>query len=204
VLTFAENRIFFTCNQNSAASTTTGTGSTTTTGAAFQCSQGSVPIGILMSILPTVDLETNEVTLNVRPTLSRQVGTKADPGTAISIASAVGTATGAAATALAAIDNAIPVVEVRELDSIMKVKNGGVMVIGGLLEEVNTSNEGGVPVLSEVPWVGNAFKSRNDDTQKRELIIFIKATIVDSSGNFAPADKSVYEKFTTDPRPLNL
>jgi MSHA biogenesis protein MshL len=197
VLTFAQNRIFFRCNQDTGSSTTSGGGSTTTTGAAFSCEDSSVPIGIILTMLPSINLDTQEVTLNVRPTLSRQVSTVSDPGTAL-IAASIG---GAAA---ANIQNAIPIIEVRELDSVMKLKTGGVMVIGGLLEEATADRDLGVPGVSEIPWLGNAFKSREDSTIKRELIIFIKATIVNSDGYHQPADKQIYEKFTTDPRPLNL
>jgi general secretion pathway protein D len=194
VLTFAQNRIFFTCNQTQANSATTGGGgATTTTGSAFTCDRGVVPIGIILSIMPSINLETQEVTLSVRPSLSRQVDTVDDPGTAI-----------AAASNGITLQSAIPVVEVRELDSVMKIKNGGVMVIGGLLEDVSTNQHNGVPILGDVPLLGNLFKSRNEQTSKRELIIFIKATIVDSSGHYVPADKRAYEKFGTDARPLDL
>lgn len=193
VLTFAENRVFFTCNQTGANSATTGTGSTTTTGAAFECERGVIPIGIILSILPSVNLDSQEITLNVRPSLSRQIDVVQDPGTAI-----------AAAANGIPLTGDIPVVEVRELDSVMKIKNGGVMVIGGLLEDVSTNTSAGIPGLSDVPWIGNAFKSREEQTRKRELIIFIKASIINSDGNYAPADKRVYDKFSKDPRPLGL
>jgi MSHA biogenesis protein MshL len=207
VLTFAQNRIFFTCNQNEAESTTTDGGSTTTTGSSFQCEQGSVPIGILLTVLPSVNIETQEITLNVRPTLSRQVDAVADPGTAISIAEVASDPdiTTAAENALAQITNEVPVIEVRELDSIMKLRDGGVMVIGGLLENVTTSIDAGVPGLSEIPWIGNAFKSRQDDTEKRELIIFIRAKIVQpNKGSYDAQDKRVYKQYYDDPRGLDL
>jgi general secretion pathway protein D len=194
VLTFAQNRVFFTCNQTGADSVTAGgVGGVTTTGSAFQCQRGVVPIGIILSILPSVNLDTQEITLNVRPTLSRQIDTVADPGTAI-----------AAARNSVDLVGEVPVVEVRELDSVMKIKNGGIMVIGGLLEDVTSNNAAGIPGISDVPWVGNLFKSRNETSNKRELIIFIKASIVDSSGNYAPADKRIYDKFIDDHRPLGL
>ncbi len=193
VLTFAENRIFFTCNQTQANSVTTGVGPITTTGSAFQCQRGVVPIGIILSIMPSVNLDSQEITLNVRPSLSRQIDSVPDPGTAI-----------AAAANSIDLTAEVPVVEVRELDSVMKIKNGGIMVIGGLLEDVAASSSGGLPGLSDVPWIGNAFKSREESARKRELIIFIKATIVDAAGHHTPADKRIYDKFMNDHRPLGL
>ncbi|MBN8543867.1 MAG: secretin N-terminal domain-containing protein [Alphaproteobacteria bacterium] len=192
VLTVAQNRIFFEV-QVTGGSSTSGGGTVTTTQPSFNTTRRSIPIGIIMTILPSVNLKTNEVTLNVRPTLSRVVNTVQDPGTVL-----------AAQLAGATISNDIPIVEVRELDSIMKVKSGGVMVIGGLMEDTNTGQQDGVPGASEIPWIGNAFKSRNETTRKRELIVFIKATILNSAGSHQAADKAIYEKFNTDPRPLKL
>jgi type II secretory pathway component GspD/PulD (secretin) len=93
-------------------------------------------------------------------------------------------------------------VEVRELDSVMKVASGGIMVIGGLMEDVTRNSSEAVPGLGEMPIVGNLFKSRSEDSSKRELIIFIKATIVNPDGSADRIDRKVYNKFVTDPRPL--
>lgn len=192
VLTVAQNQVFFEV-QVTGGSSTSGGGTVTTTQPSFNTTRRSIPIGIIMTILPSVNLKTNEVTLNVRPTLSRVVSTVQDPGTVL-----------AAQLAGATIANDIPIVEVRELDSIMKVKSGGIMVIGGLMEDANTGQQDGVPGVSEIPWIGNAFKSRSETTRKRELIVFIKATILNSTGSHQPADKAIYEKFNTDPRPLKF
>ena len=77
-------------------------------------------------------------------------------------------------------------------------------MIGGLLENVTSSTEGGVPGLSEIPWLGNAFKSRQDDSEKRELIIFIRAKIVNTRGNYDAQDKRIYKQYYDDPRGLDL
>lgn len=192
VLTFAQNQIFFEV-QVTGGSSTSGGGTNIQTQPSYTTTRSSIPIGIILAILPSINLKTGEVTLNVRPTLSRQVSSVEDPGTAI-----------AAEQAGITIDNQVPIVEVRELDSIMKIKSGGVMIIGGLMEQGATLSNNGVPLASDIPWIGNAFKSREEEIGNRELIIFIKATIVNPGGSYQPADKSIYEKFTTDPRPLDL
>ena len=84
----------------------------------------------------------------------------------------------------------------------MKIKSGGVMVIGGLMEDISRNNTAGVPGAQEIPILGNLFKSRSEDMSKRELIIFIKATIMNTDGNAQAVDKAIYEKYVTDPRPL--
>jgi len=157
----------------------------------------TVPIGIILSILPSVNLDTQEVTLNVRPTLTRQVDTAKSPVTGFLQSQAA-----SAAAAAAIPDITTPVIESREIDSITKVKSGGVMVIGGLMEDVSRNTETGAPGFAEIPMFGNLFKSRSEDGSKRELIIFIKATIINSDGSVHAVDKKLYEKFVSDPRPL--
>jgi type II secretory pathway component GspD/PulD (secretin) len=67
---------------------------------------------------------------------------------------------------------------------------------------VTRNSETGAPGVSELPIFGNLFKSRSEDSSKRELIIFIKATIVNSDGSADRIDRAVYDKYMTDPRPL--
>lgn len=192
VLTFAQNSIVQTCNITEGTNSATSSGTTTTNGPSYDCEIATVPIGIILNILPSINLDTQEVTLNVRPTLSRQVDRVENAATRL------------AARALNDEDlqSFIPIIEVREIDSIMKIRSGAVMIIGGLMEDTGTSEDRGVPGVSEIPWLGNAFKSRNESSQKRELIIFIKATVVSSGGSADAIDRSIYKKFSTDARPL--
>lgn len=190
VLTFAENRVFFNCSLPTGSTSSTIEGSTTVTGASVECSTNSVPIGIILSILPSINLDSQEITLSVRPTLTRQVNEVSNPGVAI-----------AAAAYNLNLTGTVPVIEVREIDSVMKVKSGGVMVIGGLMEDTTATQNRGIAGASELPIVGNLFKSRDEDSRKRELIILIKATIVNSTGSAHPVDRAVIKRFSTDPRP---
>ena len=200
VLTFATNEVFFDCTYTAPSTTSSGTtttGSSTSTNAAtFNCEANSVPIGIILNILPSINLDTQEVTLNVRPTLTRKTSDKVSP-TAAFLRSQ-----GTTAAASQIPDTSVPVIQVREIDSITKVKSGGVMVIGGLMEDVSVNDQTGVPGVSELPFFGNLFKSRAEDAKKTELIIFIKATIVNPDGSSHQIDRAIYNKYMTDPRPL--
>lgn len=201
VLTFAQNRTFFevTIDQEDAQFDPT-TGQQTQQGSTNISSERlSVPIGIILTLIPSIDLKNHLVTLNVRPTLSREVGQVTDPGSALLNAQIL--ANDASAPTFV---NQVPVVEVRELDSILKVKSGGVMVIGGLMQQDSTNTDTGLPLISEVPWIGNAFKGTDKSSNVRELVIFIRATIVNPEGNYNDADKQIYENFTRDPRKLEF
>lgn len=195
VLTFAENQVYFTLQitqTQSANGTTAATGLNKTT---VNSTIHTVPIGIILTLQPSINTDTNEVTLNVRPTLSRITGSVSDPAVTYLLASD---------TSLSGLDSKIPIVEVRELDSVLKIKSGQVMVIGGLMQDSSLNTDKGLPGVSSVPVFGNLFKGVDKSHSTKELVIFIRAVIVGSNGSADNADRTVYEKFTKDPRPLKF
>jgi general secretion pathway protein D len=68
---------------------------------------------------------------------------------------------------------------------VLRVPNGQTVILGGLMEDRENKTKNGVPGLSDVPGVGNAFKYRNETSSKTELIIFLRPTIVNDSSSFA-------------------
>jgi MSHA type pilus biogenesis protein MshL len=205
VLSFVENLVYFNVTLSSTPATTTGT--TTTPGTVTATSEKQVePVGIILNLQPSINMESNEITLSVRPTLKRFVKFIDDPGFKINLALALQSypVGSSVATALSSTVSQIPQVETRELDSIVKIKSGQTLVIGGLLEDKITNLDGGVPYASEVPILGNLFKSVDKKNSKKELVIFIRATIVGSHGSADSYDKRVYNKFIQDPRPLKF
>ncbi len=189
VLTFAQNFVYFKVDiQQNNTTTTAGSGQTVNVSSTAQ----TVPIGIILTLQPSINLDTNEITMNVRPTLTRKVDEKRDPAVELQ-AREIGSD----------VQSIVPVIEVRELDSILKIKSGQVMVIGGLMQENIENTDNGVPYLSKMPFTGNLFKKTEKSSKVIETVIFIKATIVPGFG-VDPADKKVYRKFTNDPRPLTF
>ena len=80
VLTFAQNQIYFNCSATAGTVVpNTLTSGSTAAQPTISCQQSTVPIGIIMSILPSINTTTQEVTLSVRPTLTRQVGSIDNP-----------------------------------------------------------------------------------------------------------------------------
>lgn len=191
VLTFAENLVYFDITiereQQTAGDTVLPPLLT------VDAQPVTVPIGIIISLQPAINTRTNEVTLSIRPTLSRLVQFIPDPSVAFLLAQVDSDVT---------VNNLIPQIEVRELDSLMRMRSGQVMVLGGLMEQIGENNDEGVPFLSGIPWIGNAFKAVNKREQVRELFILVKATIIGNTSSVDPVDKQLYRKFTTDHRPL--
>jgi type IV pilus assembly protein PilQ len=58
------------------------------------------------------------------------------------------------------------------------VENGGTVVIGGIFELTESENEAKVPVLGDLPGVGNLFKSRTRSTNKQEMLVFITPKMI--------------------------
>ena len=93
----------------------------------------------------------------------------------------------------------MPVVAVQEIDSVVEVETGKTIVMGGLMEEDGRADDQGVPVLAEIPFFGRLFKSRQESNSQNELVIFLRATIVDRPG-IHPKDGQLLTDFTRDPR----
>lgn len=125
----------------------------------FATTANTVPVGIWMSVTPQVN-ETGVVTLNVRPTISRQSGYRLDPNPSL------------------LIESRIPEIEVREMESMLQVNSGNTVILGGLMQDEIVSTDNGVPGLMKVPVLGKAFSAKNDSAKKTELVIFLRPTVI--------------------------
>lgn len=67
---------------------------------------------------------------------------------------------------------------IRESDSVIRAKDGDVVVIGGLMKQQNLEQVSKVPFLGDVPGLGNLFRNINNISQKTELVILLKPTVV--------------------------
>ncbi|NVJ50397.1 MAG: pilus (MSHA type) biogenesis protein MshL [Gammaproteobacteria bacterium] len=79
---------------------------------------------------------------------------------------------------------------IRESDSIVKLRSGQVVVIGGLMQNQVVKSDSGVPVLSSIPVIGNLFKQQRDKVVKSELVLLLKATVIESSAWQKAVDES--------------
>lgn len=127
----------------------------------------TVPIGFLMSVTPQIS-ETNEITLNLRPTISRITGYATDPNPVLIQNQQT---------------NRIPEVQTREMESVLRVRSGGVAILGGLMQDSRNNNSDEVPGLNRLPMFGNLFKYRDEGSKKTELVIFLRPTVLQDSGD---------------------
>ncbi|WP_321149230.1 pilus (MSHA type) biogenesis protein MshL [Aeromonas jandaei] len=69
--------------------------------------------------------------------------------------------------------------DIRESDTVVQANNGDIIVIGGLMKTDKKEEVSKVPLLGDIPWVGEAFTNRRESTKKVELVIMLKPTVVD-------------------------
>jgi len=136
------------------------------TPAVYESTLQTVPVGFVMSVTPQIS-DSDDVTLNVRPTITRIVDYVKDPNPA-----------------LVNVPSQIPIIQAREMESIMRVASGQVAVMGGLMQDSVDNKKDGIPGLSSIPLVGNLFSYRNENSTKTELVIFMRPVVVkDASVN---------------------
>ena len=82
----------------------------------------------------------------------------------------------------------LPVIRRRRAKTRVRVKEGDAIVIGGLIETQEITDHKSVPLLSSIPLVGGLFKSKEDSTVKKEVIIFITPRLI-NEGEIAFSDR---------------
>ena len=75
-----------------------------------------------------------------------------------------------------------PFFSVRSVSTQLSVYNGATVVIGGLITEMRKTIEDKIPLLGDIPYLGRLFRSRAEQSDKRNLLIFITARLVDPAG----------------------
>ena len=72
----------------------------------------------------------------------------------------------------------MPETRVREFASVLKVNDGQVAVLGGLMEDVSRRDREETPGFAKIPGLGELFRARDYEYQKTELVVFLKPTVV--------------------------
>ena len=122
----------------------------------------TAPEGIMLAVTPHVS-HAGEIILNVRPTITRVNRFVNDPQPDL---------------ADAGVTNPVPELLVREMESMLRLNSGQVAVLGGLMQDNYQIDTDGVPGLSELGGIGDAFRFRKNDFVKTELVIFIRPRII--------------------------
>ena len=171
-LKVVDNLVYFTVS----ATTTTAANSPAVT--TFNTTVNSVPVGFIMAVVPQIS-ENDTVLLNIRPTISRRLTDVADPNP--SLANPCGIPVPVGGCNIPGIASLIPVIQTREMESVMRVQSGQTAVLGGLIQDSVTNIEDTIPGVRGIPGIGQLLAQRKDINVKTELVIFLRAVVIRDS-----------------------
>lgn len=172
-LKVSEEFVYFNVKSDIAAGTL-GAGATK----AITTTPQSVSVGFFMSLTAQIS-DNDTVTLNVRPSISSISDLKKDPNPDITI------------------DNLIPQIRTREIESMMRIESGDIAVLGGLMEDGIDNKTGRTPGLGSIPIFGELLNKRSNASKKTELVIFIRPTVIKDasiSGDYRSFTHSLPDK----------
>lgn len=154
---------FFVTNVSS--TTTTGTSTTTTPSVTLQ------PFfsGIALDVTPQID-ENGHIILHIHPSVSKVTTVQKT----VDLGSAGGT-----------LNLPLASSAVSETDSIVRAQDGQIVAIGGLMKQTGADTRSQVPGLGDMPGVGNLFRQTVQSSQKTELVILLKPTVIKSNTDWA-------------------
>ncbi|MDR1229256.1 MAG: pilus (MSHA type) biogenesis protein MshL [Azoarcus sp.] len=90
---------------------------------------------------------------------------------------------------------------VKETDSIVRVRDGYIVAIGGLMSQAQSDAENRVPGLGDIPLVGNLFKNTKRAMKKREMVVLIKPTVINDEEDWQGDMEATQERLQEfDPR----
>ena len=153
--------------------------------------------GFMMAVLPQVSAA-DQIVLNVRPTIRRRVDSVTDPNPALQPTTSNPNA----------VPNIIPVFETREFDSMLRLQSGQIGVLAGLMQDIVENADTGIPGIRSIPIIGEMLSSRSDLSRKSELVIFLRATVIQDptlDGDFrALRNQLPGQDFLSKPNPGKL
>ncbi len=178
ILKVVENIVYFEVDAELTPSTVAGGEPVTSIDTTAQ----TVPVGIVMAVTPQISAG-GEVVLNVRPTISSVARFVNDPNPEIRVGS-----DGQA--------NPVPQIQIREMESILRLQDGQIGVLGGLMQNRRADDDKGLPGLKKLPLIGVLFKERTINDQKTELVIFLQPLIVNTPS--IETDLDLYKRYLRD------
>jgi MSHA type pilus biogenesis protein MshL len=152
LLTVGQNQSFIS-KVESTTTATAGSAPITT----YTIETSSVLSGMMIGMLPTVN-EQGEISLTVTPITSNLVSLKEQSVGEASIS--------------------LPVVDLRELSTTVRVRDGQMIILGGLISKKEALTDDQVPILGNIPGLGVFFKSRDKQELRNELVVVLQPVLV--------------------------
>jgi type II secretory pathway component GspD/PulD (secretin) len=139
--------------------------------------QQQVEIGPVLDVIPVVLSDGYTINLTLIPSLTEFIGYDASPSIpGINNANVI------------TVPTILPRFTVRQVVTTVNIWDNQTVVLGGLISSSVTSQKDKIPVLGDLPLLGRLFQSQSKVSVKKNLMIFVTATIVDPAGNRVHSD----------------
>jgi len=140
-------------------------------------------VGVELTVTPTVDDDDYTIALDLDPKVTEFEGFVEYGGLSVAIS-------GGSPPATVTVPSGFyqPIFSVREVKTKVTVWDGATLVLGGLTREEVQKVTDKVPVLGDIPYLGKLFQSKGESTQKRNLMIFVTANLVNPGGGLKAQD----------------
>jgi MSHA biogenesis protein MshL len=162
ILKVVDNRVYFSTESDVVTNNNIATTN-------FTVTIHTVPVGFVMGVTPFIT-DDNEVILNIRPSISRIIQFVDQP-------QAIDPATGLPASTV----NSVPEIQVREMESVLRVSSGNTAVLGGLMTDEASRDSTGLPILHDIPTAGLLFGAKSQELRKTELVIFLRPRVIENA-----------------------
>jgi MSHA biogenesis protein MshL len=111
--------------------------------------------GVVLDVTPQIS-DDGIIIMNVHPSVTTRTGQATSPQ-----------------------GDTVPIVDVRETDTVVRVREGGTVMIGGLISDQQIENANKVPILGNLPVVGGLFRSTTKESHKTDLVILLTPKVLD-------------------------
>ena len=113
-----------------------------------------ITVGLILDVIAQID-NNGYIVLNIHPMLTEKVGAVRSPG-----------------------GSEVPILDVREADTLVRVREGETVIIGGLIKDIKRVSDTGTKGLMDLPLIGWLFRLKEAESQKNELVIFLTPRII--------------------------
>lgn len=156
LLKVVESIVYFNVKSDTTTSANVGTTTAVTT------TPQSVSVGLVMAVTAQIS-DNGMVIINIRPTISSVSDWKEDPNPS---------------NKSAGVQNLVPQIKTREIESVMRISSGDIAVLGGLMEDGVSYGTGRIPLLGQIPLAGELITKRDNNARKSELVIFLRPVVI--------------------------
>ena len=115
----------------------------------------TVTIGTILSITPQISAD-NWISLDISPVLTSLIDTLTSPSKSANA----------------------PVLDTKQASTLVRVRDGDTVVMGGLIQTQHSKSENKIPLLGDIPWLGKLFTGTFNSKQKKELVMFVSPHII--------------------------